>query len=277
MPFIDIFVFLFGIIIGSFLNAVIYRLSVEEGKKGGSALRGRSYCPDCRHNLSWLDLIPVISFVLLQGRCRYCRKQISWQYPLVELGTALLFMAGTGVLQTEHVFYLLYFWVIASLLVVLFVYDLRHYILPDKIVFPAIGIVFGYRVFEFLSFSNWNLIENWSLKIENVILFVNPLFAGILASVFFLTIFLFSRGRAMGFGDVKLAFFMGLFLGWPNIVVALFAAFMAGAVVGLALILLKKKGMKSEVPFGPFLIGGTFVALFWGKFLVDWYFTIVLI
>jgi len=258
-------VFLFGLIIGSFLNAVIYRLQI-----GDSAFHGRSYCPYCSHTLLWQDLIPVVSFLLLGGRCRYCKSEISWQYPLVEISTALIFLLiisnqflNVQILQTFYLF------TIASLLIVLFVYDLKHYILPDKILLPAIGIVVVYQLFVWV-ISHWGLIRNFEAL-------ANPFFAGVLAASFFLTIFLLSRGRAMGFGDVKLAFFMGLFLGWPNILVALFFAFSTGAIIGVGLMLLKKKGLKSEVPFGPFLIGGTFFALFLGDKVVDWYIGFLLI
>jgi len=233
-------IFIFGLIIGSFLNVVIYRI-----EKGESALKGRSYCPHCKHTLSWQDLIPILSFVLLKGRCRYCTQKISLQYPLVELATAVIFVfIGLN-------FYLL---IIASLLIILFVYDLRHYILPDKILLPAIGLVVLFRVFEFIKLGNF----------ENLEPLINPLFAGILASAFFFALYYVSRGRAMGFGDVKLALFMGLFLSWPNILVALFVAFVTGAIIGVGLIALQKKGLKSEVPFGPFLIAGTLFAFFFG-------------
>lgn len=277
--------FFFGLAVGSFLNAVIWRMAAfQEGEprpagreKGESALKGRSYCPHCRHQLSWEDLIPVVSFVLLGGKCRYCKKRISLQYPVIELSTALLFLL---IFNFEFlifnqfsqflIFETLYLLIIASLLIVLFVYDLRHYILPDTIIFLAIGLVFGYHLF-LLVIKNWDLIRNLKLEIRNFETLANPLLAGVLASAFFLAIFLLSRGRAMGFGDVKLAFFMGLFLGWPNILVALFVAFFLGAIIGLGLIVLQKKGLKSEIPFGPFLIIGTFAALFWGTEFVDWY------
>ena len=251
--------FIFGLIIGSFLNAVVYRL-----ESGDSVLRGRSYCPHCKHTLGWQDLIPVVSFFLLRGQCRYCKEKISWQYPVVEIATASLFLlsfkfqvSNFNQISSIEILNLFYLWAIAALLVVLFVYDLKHYILPDKIVFPAIGIVLAYRVFEV-----WGLGFAWDLGF---------VVSGFAAALFFFAIFALSRGRAMGFGDVKLAAFMGLFLGWPNILVALFVAFFVGAIIGIGLMLLKKKGLKSEVPFGPFLIGGTFAALFFGDALVDWY------
>ena len=266
MFLLNVFVFLFGLMVGSFLNAVIYRL-----EKGESALRGRSYCPQCRHQLSWQDLIPLVSFVLLGGKCRYCGKPISWQYPLVETATAalflLIFLTARDLAQPDkfqvssiEILNILYLWTIASLLIVLFVYDLKHYILPDKILLPAIfvsGIWYFVSGIFFQSYARYEIL--------------NTIYAALGAALFFFVIFVFSRGGAMGFGDVKLAFFMGLFLGWPNILVAMFAAFFVGAFVGIALIALKKKGMKSEVPFGPFLIAGTFAALFWGKPIVDFY------
>lgn len=291
MVFAWTFIFLFGLVIGSFLNAVIYRLTLVQGpvlkirdrefRVPTSPFRGRSFCPHCKHTLAWPELIPVLSFVVLGGKCRYCKKPISWQYPLVEISTGLLFvlilkfqLSSLNQVSSTEIFKLFYLLSIAAFLVVLFVYDLRHYILPDKVLFPAIGAVLGYRIFEVLSFGfAWDLrFRAWDFES-----LINPLLAGILAATFFLAIFLLSRGRAMGFGDVKLAFFMGLFLGWPNILVALFFAFTVGAVIGLILILQKKKGMKSEIPFGPFLITGTFIALLWGKTLVDWYLALILI
>ena len=144
--------------------------------------------------------------------------------------------------------------------------------------FPAIVIAFLYRILEFL-ILNWGLIENWKLKIENSALLLNYFYAIIIGSGFFLAIFLFSRGAAMGFGDVKLAVLMGLVLGFPNILVGLFLAFFFGAIIGVILMVFPfgaaqgkyKKGLKSEIPFGPFLIAGTFIAIFWGSAIINWY------
>lgn len=259
----NIFIFVLGLTVGSFLNAVIYRLS-----QGDSAMRGRSYCPHCKHTLAWYDLIPVVSFVLLGGKCRYCKRGISVQYPLMEVATAALFLLsfnaqGSSLKQVLSIETLsvLYLWTIASLLIVLFVYDVKHYILPDKILLPAIGVVLAYRIFEF-----FRLGPVWDFEV-----LFNPFLSAFGAALFFFSIFALSKGRAMGFGDVKLALFMGLFLGWPNILVALFVAFLTGGIIGILLIAARKKGLKSEIPFGPFLIAGTFIALFWGDITVEWY------
>ena len=254
-------VFLFGLAVGSFLNAFIYRM-----KQGKSVLRGRSYCPHCKHALAWYDLVPLLSFVLLQGRCRHCKAKISLQYPLVEFATGVLFVLVFSLivenlisLSFPQILELLYLWTIVSLLVVVFVYDLKHFLIPDKVLYPAILVV-----------GIWYLVSSTVGWIP-VYQILNTIYSAVGAAGFFLAIHLLSKGRAMGFGDVKLAFFMGLFLSWPNIFVAMSLAFAAGTIVGLALISLKKKTMRSEVPFGPFLLFGTLVAFFWGETLMDWY------
>ena len=229
--------FIFGLAVGSFLNCLIHRLETGE-----SVIKKRSYCPHCKKILSWFELIPLMSFILQGGKCRKCHKKISWQYPLVELTTGALF-AFIGF----NIFWLF----VVSILIIIFVYDLRHYIIPNEVIYPAIVLAFGFRI--------WNLFDFWSLVL------------GILPTLFFAAIILFSRGRWMGMGDVKLAFFMGLILGWPKILVALFLAFLIGALVSVILILFKKKTLKSQIPFGPFLSGATIVAMFWGNFLIDWY------
>ena len=254
MTFFYFIAFFFGLTLGSFLNCVIYRLET-----GGNFLKGRSFCPYCKHSLSFWDLIPVLSFFILKRKCRYCQKLISWQYPLVELGTAILFLAIFYYFISLGFFYTFFLFFVACLLILIFVYDLKHYIIPDSLIFSVISIAFFYNIYSF--FAN-----NQS--------FLNPFLAGLGAAIFFLLIVLISGGKWMGVGDVKLAFFIGLFLGYPNILIALFLAFFIGAIIGIGLIILKRKTLKSEVPFGPFLIIGTFLALFWGMPIIDWYFNL---
>jgi leader peptidase (prepilin peptidase)/N-methyltransferase len=259
---LEIAVFIFGLIVGSFLNCVIYRLELKEFKKEKkSFLKGRSFCPNCKHVLAWDDLIPVVSFFLLHRRCRYCKKKISWQYPVVEISTALIFLLIFNF--QFSILSICFLFLISCFLIIIFVYDLKHFIIPDKLIFLAIGTVLIFRI--------WDLIENWSLKIENLRTLENALIAALISFLFFFIIFALSRGRWMGFGDVKLALFMGLFLGWPSILAALFFSFFIGAIMGVILIISKRKGLKSEVPFGPFLILGTYIALFWGEKIVNWY------
>ena len=255
-------IFVFGLIFGSFLNCVICRLYSEE-----SFLKGRSYCPNCQHILSWPDLIPVFSFLILKGKCRYCHKPISLQYPLVELATGTVFLLIFWNLEFG-IWDLLFRLLISCFLIIIFVYDLKHYIIPDKVIYPAIAITFLYQLFKI-----WDLgfVPNFEFRISNFQTLANPLLSAFLASLFFLMIVLISQGKWMGVGDIKLAFLMGLILSFPNILVALFLAFFIGAIIGIGLIIARKKTLKSEIPFGPFLVSGTFLALFLGQRILGWY------
>lgn len=266
MEMIGFFVFLFGLMVGSFLNALVLRF-----EKGESAFKGRSYCPQCNHVLAWYDLFPLVSFLLLLGKCRYCKKRISLQYPLVELATGVLFVLGFyyqaaffSLFSMIHLESALYLWVMLSILVAIFVYDLRNLIIPDVFVYSAIGGTFL-----------WYIL--WLVMGVPLASILSMAYSALGAAAFFLAIFLISKGAWMGFGDVKLAFFMGLFLGFPKITVALLLAFFIGALVGIGLMLAKKKGLKSEVPFGPFLIAGTIVAFFWGNMILNWYLNLSLV
>jgi len=202
-------------------------------------------------------LFPVFSFIFLKGKCRYCNKRISIQYPLVELATGILFVLVFNFLYpistSYQLIYILYLFYIFSALVIIFIYDLKHYLIPDKVLLPAIIIA---------------LLYNSLTNPQNIL---NSLLAVAVASGFFLVIFLISNGKWMGFGDVKLAILMGLVLGLSSVLVALFLAFFFGAIIGVALTTFRRKSLKSEIPFGPFLIIGTFIAMLWGEQIIQWY------
>jgi len=253
-------VFVFGLIIGSFLNCIIYRL---EQKK--SFLKGRSYCPSCKHILSWQDLIPIFSYLSLRGRCRYCNKNISIQYPLMEISTALMFLmifsSQLPILGFQSFVNLLYLFAIGSLSIIIFLYDLKHFIIPDSAVFSAIGIVLIFRIQE-LIFEPASGIQSY-------------IFAALATGAFFLFIYLVSSGKWLGFGDVKLSLLIGLFLGWPLVIPAVFFSFCIGAIIGIIMIVLKKKNLKSEIPFGPFLIMGMYISFFWGEKIINWYLNLI--
>jgi leader peptidase (prepilin peptidase)/N-methyltransferase len=257
---IYLFVFIFGLAVGSFLNCVIYRLETGE-----SFLKGRSYCPHCKHVLAWKDLIPIFSFLILKGKCRYCKKKISFQYPLVELFIGILFVLAIPIYGGRTSIDLIFYWVLTCFLIIIFVYDLKHYLIPDKIIYSAIALTLLYQFFKIWNFGHWDLFGIWNLVI------------GILPSLFLLAIILISHETWMGFGDFKLSILMGLILGWPKILVALFFAFLSGAIVGLILILLKRKTMKSQIPFAPFLVSGTFFTMFFGEKIIDWYLNLILL
>jgi len=268
--FFYIVIFLFGLTAGSFLNCLIYRL-----EKGESFLSGRSYCPKCRHQLTWRDLIPILSFFILKGKCRYCHQKISWQYPLVEIATGLLFVSIFNQFSIFNFQNFLFYPIISCFLIVIFVYDLKHYIIPDRVIYPAIVIALIFN-FQFLIVKEINLFStfisiNGNSVFNEFSVFNYSIFSSFGAAVFFLLIVLISRGKWMGIGDIKLAFLMGLILGFPNILVALFLAFFLGAIIGLGLIISGRKTLKSEIPFGPFLITGTFIGLFCGGQIINWY------
>lgn len=259
MEFIAVFfIFLFGLVIGSFLNVVIFRLETEE-----SIAVPRSHCMDCRHSLFWYDLIPVMSFLALWGKCRYCKKPISRQYPLIELATAILFVLTArffdiGILGYRDIGNLLtafYYLFVICALIIIFVYDFKHYIIPDEVVFLLIIAAIAY-----------NLISQYPN-----ILASQYLISAFLASGFFLLLVVLSGGKGMGMGDVKFAFALGLILGWPLIAFALFVSFVLGSIIGLMLVIFKKKNFKSEIPFGPFLAAGGLLGLFWGREIMQWY------
>ena len=255
------FIFIFGLAIGSFLNVVICRLAAG-GSPALSLSKGlvfdRSRCPKCAHTLSWYELVPLVSFAIQRARCRACGEKISWQYPLVELATAFLFVFIYDFLPAYYhgweVAYLFFVW--ASLLV-LFVFDLKHYIIPNKVLYPLILVVAAHAFF-----GSGFMVTPYAIA------------SALGASGFFLVQYLVSRGRWIGFGDVKFGIFMGLFLGFPLILVAFFFSYFIGAAIGGVLLALHSKKLQSEIPFGPFLVLGTFIAYFYGSTIMQWYLNI---
>ena len=244
----SIFLFVFGLCVGSFLNCVIYRLNHKL-----SPLWGRSFCPKCKHKLAWFDNIPLLSFVLLRGKCRYCRSPISWQYPIVELATGMLTLFVVYHILIYDILTLIFYLLITYALIAIFVSDLLYTTIPDKIVFPSLLISFIYLV-----------LQSPNILISNILI-------SLITAGFFYFLVLITRGRGMGIGDVKLVALMGLVLGWPKIVVALFLAFLTGALIGVILVIMGEKRLSSHIPFGPFLTAATLISLFWGGLIWQWY------
>lgn len=257
-----VFIFILGTIIGSFINCIVFRINKKE------TILGSSYCPKCKHKLGVFDLFPLISFAWLRASCRYCKEKISWQYPAVEILIGLLFVfiysfTGFDLLSSDFTnikfFELIFRFILAIFLMIAFVYDLKYYIIPDRITFSGIGVAFVWIITAFF------------LGYYTEMQVLSYIFSALGSSFFLFLIWFLSQGKAMGFGDVKLVFLLGLFLGWPLIIPGLFISFFLGALIGLILILFKKKKMKSEVPFGPFLIIGTYMSLAWGQEILSWY------
>jgi leader peptidase (prepilin peptidase)/N-methyltransferase len=256
--------FIFGTIIGSFLNVIILRYNT------GQSMRGRSGCFSCGKKLSWYELVPVFSFIFQLGRCGVCKSKISWQYPLVELFTGAIFLGIflkfsnlLFISPKQLVLMSIYFMVIFSILIVILVYDLRHKIIPDDLVYTFATISLGSMFFDFTTFQ---------LSIPTIL----PVFAGPILFLPFFFLWFVSGGRWIGLGDGKLALGIGWFLGLSLGASAILFSFWIGAIVGIALMIFfslnsysKRITMKSEIPFGPFLIFGLFIAFFFDLNIIN--------
>jgi len=244
----EIILLLFGLAVGSFLNVVIDRTA-----QGRSIWKGRSMCDNCHKKLSPLELIPIASYVMLGGRCKHCRAKIPSRLLVVELITGCTFvLLGFEYLQNTinfpNLFYLL---VVSSLLISIFFIDLEYGIIPDKLnsIFVLVTLIY------LLFFTQGEILSHIAV--------------GICTFLFFFLLFIVTRGRGMGLGDVKYSFVMGLALGFPQIIAGLYIAFLTGAAISLILIVYGKKKLKSTVPFGPFLVTATFIAYLWGGQIME--------
>jgi leader peptidase (prepilin peptidase)/N-methyltransferase len=244
----------YGLVIGSFLNVVIWRVPRKE-----SIVKPASHCPSCETPIATRDNIPVFSWLFLRGRCRNCGGRISFRYPLIELLTAALF-AAVGARFFDS-WALPAYLVLAAGLIALSVIDLETFLLPNRIVYP-VGIIGGVLLlFAAVVMGDWAE-------------FFRALEGGAVAFAFFFLIhFLYPSG--MGFGDVRLSFILGMFLGWLGwwyVAGGLFAGFFYGAVIGVGVMAVEgARGRKRQIPFGPFLAAGTMTFIFWGGPLIDWY------
>lgn len=243
--------FFLGTILGSFVKAIADR------SLSGKTYLGRSVCPNCKHKLGWLDLFPILSYIFLKGRCRYCGRKISLEYPVVELIVGVLigflFWYEFNYSLIPNYYSLIFKTFFITVLAIVFITDIKKYFIPDKVTIPSILISIVYLVLTKESFF------------ENI-------FAGGLIGGFFLMLIILTRGKGMGGGDVKLGAFMGLGLGLYNGISAVMLGFFLGAVFGISAIILKRKKLKSHLPFGPFLVLGSLIALFWGSLIANLYF-----
>ena len=252
-----------GLVLGSFVNAWVWRTSQDI-----SVADGRSKCPHCKHQLAWYDLLPVVSYLTLAGKCRYCAKPISAQYPTVELATSALFvllLVSSGLTMNTA-----YAWVqfglllgISVLLVASFVYDALYMQLPDKFTLPAICLAI-------VSLGLKGLTVGWSS--------LTPQLVGLgLAVMAFTALWYFSRGKWLGSGDIRLIIVMGLLLEPKALVVGIFMAYLLGAVYGIFVLqrLKPQKRRRVMVPFGPFLILGLYFGLLLGTKVADWYLSLL--
>ncbi|MGE5415984.1 MAG: prepilin peptidase [Acidobacteriota bacterium] len=246
----NIIIFVLGTVIGSFLNVCICRLPEEQ-----SVVTPPSRCMACGHRLGFLDLFPVLSFLFLRGKCRYCGTKVSWQYPLVELVTGLLYLLVwykfglTWMTLAGLVF--------VSVLITISVIDIYHQIIPDAAL--AVGAVAGIPL---MYLQGWDVLKDGLIAGGGGLLFM--LAVAIIGG-------LIAGQEAMGMGDVKLTAFMGLYLGVKGLVIGMFTGFMAGGVIGVILMVTGLKGRKDAIPFGPYLALGGLIAFFWGADIWNWY------
>lgn len=264
-----LYISILGFIVGSFLNVLIDRLP-----QGENPFKGRSHCDYCKKKLSFFDLIPIVSFLFLGGRCRICRKKLSWQYPIIELLTGFIFLflfsfvfdiqpAGFLESQIFHfqlfsntLFQYIFLLIIFSSFLVLFIADAKYQILPDEMIISSIFGAIAYIV-----------ATNQSLLMH----FLAASFGFLLFFMIYIGAKKFLKKEGMGFGDVKFAFVLGLFLGFYNLIIALYVAFLTGAIVSTILILGQKKRLGQQIAFGPFLILGGITAFFYGSHISSWY------
>jgi prepilin signal peptidase PulO-like enzyme (type II secretory pathway) len=250
-------VFIIGLCVGSFLNVVVFRTH-----KGEDLVKGRSKCQSCSMPLKARDLIPVVSYIALRARCRGCKTAISWQYPLVEVATGMLFvlmvfripMGMTENLGLQRSLVLIFRdWVFVSYLALIFVYDLRHMLILDRFTLPA--IVFA-------------IIVNLWLGIISV---PSLLIGGVVLGGFFWLQFALSKGKWVGGGDIRLGVLMGVMLGLEQGLVALFLAYVLGAIISVGLLVAGKVNRNAAIPFGTFLTVATIITMFAGEMILDWY------
>lgn len=244
-----VFAFLFGAAVGSFLNVCIYRLPEDK-----SVISPGSHCPRCGESIRFYDNIPILSYLVLRGKCRFCNNRISPQYCVVELLTAsfsvLLF------LLYPPLEYFIYFVFFSSLVVITFI-DLEHQIIPNSISIPGIPIGF---------LASFGLSQiTWLDSLLGI-----ALGGGVLYGVA-LGYYLIMKTEGMGGGDIKLLAMIGAFVGSKAVVVTIFVSAFVGSVVGVAMMLFQGKGRKYAIPYGPFLALGAIVSLFWAESLVAWY------
>lgn len=262
---------IFGLFIGSFLNVVVYRVPLKK-----SVVSPPSACPHCDKHIAWYDNLPVISWLILRGKCRNCGGPISVRYPLVELGTGLFFAAITARFFDEDVAFnpslagagtlvvLVAFLYLGAISIALSLIDLDTFTLPNRIVYPAYGV--GIALFLAASF----LLGDFSSLLRGL------LAGAILFALYFVLVWVYPKG--MGFGDVKLVGVLGLFLGWlgwPEVVVGSFAPFVGGGLFSIVLLIVSKAGRKSRIPFGPWLLAGAWVGIFVGNIVSHWYLELV--
>lgn len=245
--FILIIIAVLGLVVGSFLNVLIFRIDNLK-----SVLKGRSYCPHCKKTLLWKDLVPLFSFLILGGKCRYCRKNISWQYPIIEATTGIVFALLYSHFS-DHPLTFIYYAVVFSLLIVVLTHDYLTQYIQEEFMVPALILIF---------------VLSWYFGGFG---FLNMIYGGLIGAGIPAILVLISKEKWMGRGDIEVGLALGLLLGFPVAVFGFFLACFLGSIYGLILMYYKNITLKARVPFAPALIIATFLSLIWGERIVNWY------
>ena len=242
---------LVALVLGSFANCLIWRLYINK------SIGGRSICPQCKEQLAWYDNIPLLSFIFLKGKCRYCHKKISWQYFLVELVMPIFFL-GVWYLAAADIFLLIKLCLAIFLLVIVFVFDLKYYLIPINLLFIISPLLY---LFNILAGTIW-----WQA------LFFS---AGLI--IFFLIQYLLTSKKGIGEGDIFLGASLGLMLSsWTQVFILIIVSYFLGSLVGLTLMLLKEKKWQSRLPLGVFLALGAIISLFFSDYIWAWFLKIAI-
>lgn len=292
--------FILGLCLGSLTKVVADRSLTNK------TFWGRSYCENCKKKLAWYDLFPILSYLFLRGKCRYCRKKLSLQYPLIELLMGFLisgiflkfvpigFFSSSPEQQILVFLTVLFYSVVCIVLVSVFLTDLKTGYIPDRITYPGIWLIFIlliissiskiYFLYQALTASvigKYLLPPNSSYFYENSLRLLEPVTNGatmaLALGIFFYLLIIITKGRGMGGGDLKLAVFLGLAFGFPYSLVVLIMSFLLGSVAGIGLILIGKKKFGQTIPFGPFLSFAGIICIFWGPEILSWYLSLKIV
>lgn len=250
----QIFIFIIGTIIGSFLNVCIYRIPREE-----SIVFPSSHCPNCSTPLKWYELIPVLSFTFQKGKCRYCGEPISPQYPLVELLNGFLYLILFKHFGGSLSF--IFYAIIFSILIVISIIDFEFQIIPDSLNISIFILAIVYKILQYTLYGISPQILNSTLAL-------------IISSGLFLLIAILSKG-GMGGGDIKLIGALGFILGIKLSLLNIFLSFILGAIISIFLLLFKIKEKKDPIPFGPFICIAFMIVTLWGQEIISWYLTLI--
>lgn len=272
-----LFLFVFGIAIGSFMNVLALRYDGEHFLLDPRVIGGRSHCPHCKHTLRWFELIPLVSFLIQGGKCRECKAKIGWQYPLVELLSGILFVAVP--LRLYGNVLLSIFWIAAFEILLLITYiDIRLRIIPDEltVALALIAVFAGIFWVGYFGSASYSFLDPYAafFGLQNNF-WASHVVGAIFGAAFFGILVLVTRGKGMGMGDVKLSLPLGFLFGWPDMLFLTAASFVFGACVGVVFLARKEKTMKSALPFAPFLALAAAFIFFAGAPALGTYFHII--